>query len=102
MYVCSQGTSLNLGCVKMSTNFCFDCKSVSSNPPTVFEIILVYLEKGSWEEAFFTILPQRKGAVAVDKDDAATPEKGKDSDLEPATHAAEQTEEKLKYSGTRH
>lgn len=34
-------------------------------PPAVFEIILVYLEKGSWEEAFFTILPQRKGAVAV-------------------------------------
>lgn len=98
--VFSQGTSLNHGCVKMSTNFCFDSKNVSSNPPTVFEIILVYLEKGSWEEAFFTILPQRKGAVAVDKDDAATPEK--DSDLEPATNAAEQTEDKLKYSGTRH
>ncbi|TWW63704.1 RNA (guanine-9-)-methyltransferase domain-containing protein 2 [Takifugu flavidus] len=68
----------------------------------VFEIILVYLEKGSWEEAFFTILPQRKGAVAVDKDDAATPEKGEDSDLEPATNTAEQTEEKLKYSCNRH
>lgn len=78
-----------------------DCK-VSSNPPAVFEIILVYLEKGSWEEAFFTILPQRKGAVAVDKDDAATPEKGEDSDLEPATDTAEQTEEKLKYSCNRH
>ncbi|KAM4714862.1 tRNA methyltransferase 10 homolog A [Anableps anableps] len=34
----------------------------------VFEIILAYLEKGSWQEAFFTILPQRKGAVAVSQD----------------------------------
>lgn len=75
---------------------------MSSNPPAVFEIILVYLEKGSWEEAFFTILPQRKGAVAVDKDNAATPEKDEDSDLEPATNTAEQTEEKLKYTCSRH
>lgn len=66
---------------------------MSSNPPAVFEIILLYLEKGSWEEAFFTILPQRKGAVAVDKDNAATPEKDQDSDLEAATNTAEQTEE---------
>ncbi|XP_043530390.1 RNA (guanine-9-)-methyltransferase domain-containing protein 2 [Chiloscyllium plagiosum] len=29
----------------------------------VFEIILMYLEKQNWQEAFFTILPQRKGAV---------------------------------------
>ncbi|XP_067850606.1 tRNA methyltransferase 10 homolog A-like [Heptranchias perlo] len=29
----------------------------------VFEIILAYLEKEDWQEAFFTILPQRKGAV---------------------------------------
>ncbi|XP_032367522.1 tRNA methyltransferase 10 homolog A [Etheostoma spectabile] len=34
----------------------------------VFEIILAYLEKGSWQEAFFTVLPQRKGAVAVDQE----------------------------------
>lgn len=34
-------------------------------PAPVFEIILEYLEKGSWEEAFFSILPQRKGAVAL-------------------------------------
>ncbi|XP_028330049.1 tRNA methyltransferase 10 homolog A [Gouania willdenowi] len=31
----------------------------------VFEIILAYLEKGSWQEAFCTILPQRKGVEAV-------------------------------------
>ncbi|XP_078068151.1 tRNA methyltransferase 10 homolog A [Mustelus asterias] len=29
----------------------------------VFEIILAYLEKQDWQEAFFTVLPQRKGAV---------------------------------------
>ncbi|XP_078425518.1 tRNA methyltransferase 10 homolog A-like isoform X2 [Cetorhinus maximus] len=29
----------------------------------VFEIILAYLEKQNWQEAFFTVLPQRKGAV---------------------------------------
>uniref|UniRef100_A0A3Q3KQ58 tRNA methyltransferase 10 homolog A n=1 Tax=Mastacembelus armatus TaxID=205130 RepID=A0A3Q3KQ58_9TELE len=47
----------------------------------VFEIILAYLEKGSWQEAFFTILPQRKGAVAVDQDETAVQEKeDKDSD----------------------
>ncbi|XP_068611837.1 tRNA methyltransferase 10 homolog A isoform X2 [Brachionichthys hirsutus] len=40
----------------------------------VFEIILAYLEKGSWQEAFFTVLPQRKGAVAVHQKGAAPQE----------------------------
>ncbi|XP_030636536.1 tRNA methyltransferase 10 homolog A [Chanos chanos] len=31
----------------------------------VFEIILAYLEKRDWQEAFFTVLPQRKGATPV-------------------------------------
>lgn len=45
----------------------------------VFEIILAYLEKGSWQEAFFTVLPQRKGAVAVSQHGAAVlTEEGED------------------------
>ncbi|KAF1380294.1 hypothetical protein PFLUV_G00162120 [Perca fluviatilis] len=44
----------------------------------VFEIILAYLEKGSWQEAFFTVLPQRKGAVAVDQEKEEA-----DSDSDP-------------------
>ncbi|KAK5848745.1 hypothetical protein PBY51_006337 [Eleginops maclovinus] len=54
----------------------------------VFEIILAYLEKGSWKEAFFTVLPQRKGAVAVEKDGTYTQEKeaeDSDSDSDPDT-----------------
>lgn len=54
----------------------------------VFEIILAYLEKGSWQEAFFTILPQRKGAVAVTQDGTAIQEKEEedsDSDSDPDT-----------------
>lgn len=34
----------------------------------VFEILLSYLEKENWQDAFFTILPQRKGAEALDQD----------------------------------
>ncbi|XP_051284555.1 RNA (guanine-9-)-methyltransferase domain-containing protein 2 [Dicentrarchus labrax] len=62
----------------------------------VFEIILAYLEKGSWQEAFFTVLPQRKGAVAVDQDETTAQEKEEedsDSDSDPDT--PEQTEKKV-------
>ncbi|XP_035531517.1 tRNA methyltransferase 10 homolog A [Morone saxatilis] len=61
----------------------------------VFEIILAYLEKGSWQEAFFTVLPQRKGAVAVDQDETTAQEKEEedsDSDSDPDT--PEQTKQK--------
>ncbi|KAJ6668862.1 hypothetical protein lerEdw1_012348 [Lerista edwardsae] len=33
----------------------------------VYEIILAYLEKRNWEEAFFTVLPQRKGAKSLNE-----------------------------------
>ncbi|CAJ1086539.1 RNA (guanine-9-)-methyltransferase domain-containing protein 2 [Xyrichtys novacula] len=56
----------------------------------VFEIILAYLEKGSWQEAFFTVLPQRKGAVAVDQDGANTQEK-EEEDSDSDSDTTEQT-----------
>ncbi|XP_038124384.1 RNA (guanine-9-)-methyltransferase domain-containing protein 2 [Cyprinodon tularosa] len=61
----------------------------------VFEIILAYLEKGGWQEAFFSILPQRKGAVAVSQDGGAPQENNEEEEEEGSTSdsdAAEQTE----------
>ncbi|XP_034021156.1 tRNA methyltransferase 10 homolog A [Thalassophryne amazonica] len=49
----------------------------------VFEIVLAYLEKGSWQDAFFTVLPPRKGAVAIDPD--RTNAGNEDSDSDPGT-----------------
>uniref|UniRef100_A0A3P8T8V0 tRNA methyltransferase 10 homolog A n=1 Tax=Amphiprion percula TaxID=161767 RepID=A0A3P8T8V0_AMPPE len=61
----------------------------------VFEIILAYLEKGSWQEAFFTVLPQRKGAVAVDQDGTNAQEKEEeDSDSDSEPDATEQLEKR--------
>lgn len=57
----------------------------------MFEIILAYLEKGNWQEAFFTVLPQRKGAVAVQ--DTTQEKEDSDPDSVPALDA-EQTEDK--------
>uniref|UniRef100_A0A1A7Z5J4 tRNA methyltransferase 10 homolog A n=1 Tax=Iconisemion striatum TaxID=60296 RepID=A0A1A7Z5J4_9TELE len=56
----------------------------------VFEIILAYLEKGSWQEAFFTVLPQRKGAVAINQD-GTVQEKEEDSSSDSDPDATEQT-----------
>ncbi|XP_069015146.1 tRNA methyltransferase 10 homolog A [Embiotoca jacksoni] len=61
----------------------------------VFEIILAFLEKGNWQEAFFTILPQRKGAVAVDQDGTNSVEKEEeDSDSDSDPDATEQTKKR--------
>ncbi|KAM9426520.1 tRNA methyltransferase 10 homolog A [Pholidichthys leucotaenia] len=66
----------------------------------VFEIILAYLEKGSWQEAFFTVLPQRKGAVAVGQDGTNSQDKEEeedsdsDSDADSDPDTAEQMEKK--------
>uniref|UniRef100_A0A8C6T2Z4 tRNA methyltransferase 10 homolog A n=1 Tax=Neogobius melanostomus TaxID=47308 RepID=A0A8C6T2Z4_9GOBI len=61
----------------------------------VFEIILSYLEKGNWQDAFFTILPQRKGAVALDQDQdeaGAQDQEDQDSDSDSEGDAPEKPE----------
>ncbi|CAN9509753.1 unnamed protein product [Ophioblennius macclurei] len=55
----------------------------------VFEIILAYLETGSWQEAFFTVLPLRKGAVAVEQDGMSA-EENEEEDLN--SPSAEETQ----------
>lgn len=59
----------------------------------VFEIILSYLEKGNWQDAFFTILPQRKGAVILDQNEAgAQDQEDQDSDSDSEGDATEKPE----------
>lgn len=62
--------------------------------PAVFEIILAYLEKGSWQEAFFIVLPPRKRAVAINQDGESTPanDEDQDSHSDSDPEPAEQTE----------
>ncbi|KAK6292098.1 RNA (guanine-9-)-methyltransferase domain-containing protein 2 [Coregonus clupeaformis] len=67
----------------------------------VFEIMLVYLEKGDWQEAFFTVLPLRKGAIPLGQEGTATEDKeeeeedsDRDSDTaETVTHNTTNTQD---------
>nr|XP_034969697.1 tRNA methyltransferase 10 homolog A isoform X2 [Zootoca vivipara] len=47
----------------------------------VFEIILAFLEKRDWEEAFFTVLPQRKGAIPLNETTEASMSKRQKSEM---------------------
>lgn len=49
---------------------------------SVFEIILEYLDTRDWQEAFFTVLPQRKGAVPTDKTSESSAHDKKSSRVE--------------------
>ncbi|KAG7461898.1 hypothetical protein MATL_G00196060 [Megalops atlanticus] len=55
----------------------------------VFEIILAYLEKRDWQEAFFTILPQRKGAVPVGQEGSAAGDKAEEQDSDSDSDSTE-------------
>ncbi|KAJ8385236.1 hypothetical protein AAFF_G00191130 [Aldrovandia affinis] len=55
----------------------------------VFEIILAYLEKRDWQEAFFTVLPQRKGAVPVGQEGSASGDRPEEQDSDSDSDSAE-------------
>ncbi|XP_064199556.1 RNA (guanine-9-)-methyltransferase domain-containing protein 2 [Anguilla rostrata] len=55
----------------------------------VFEIILAYLEKRDWQEAFFTVLPQRKGAIPVGQEGSATKDEAEEQDSDSDSDSAE-------------
>ncbi|KAM9501459.1 tRNA methyltransferase 10 homolog A isoform 1-T4 [Clarias gariepinus] len=61
----------------------------------VFEIMLAYLDKHDWQEAFFTVLPQRKGAVPLDQEDKEEQDENEeDSDAcEPGTQNSDDTKD---------
>ncbi|XP_064787777.1 tRNA methyltransferase 10 homolog A-like isoform X2 [Oncorhynchus masou masou] len=59
----------------------------------VFEIMLVYLEKRDWQEAFFTVLPLRKGAIPLGQEGTATEEEDFDRDSDTAETVIQNTQD---------
>lgn len=59
----------------------------------VFEIMLAYLEKRDWQEAFFTVLPQRKGAVPVGQENKQDQDEEDSDTCEQETQNSEDTKE---------
>lgn len=67
----------------------YNCVCVCMFPATVFEIMLVYLEKRDWQEAFFTVLPLRKGAIPLGQEGPATEENVEEEDSDRDSDTAE-------------
>lgn len=70
--------------------------------PLVFEIMLAYLEKRDWQEAFFTVLPQRKGAVPVGQENKQEQDEDEeDSDTQNSENKRDQSNSKQQEHETR-
>ncbi|XP_053311611.1 tRNA methyltransferase 10 homolog A [Spea bombifrons] len=59
----------------------------------VFEIMLAFLEKRNWKEAFFCVLPQRKGAVPLNENGNTPADPSPDQEDEEELHSDSSLEE---------
>lgn len=81
----------------LQPSLCGSLRMTSFTSASVFEIVLAYLEKRDWQEAFFTVLPQRKGAVPVGQEDKQELDKDEeeedsDRDLDTCEPVTEKTD----------